>query len=496
MLKVTACIVFSILTLQHLSVKAQSKVLLPEQMQKDINILKDSWTSLHPGLYRYNTPGAIQNYFKDILKDCSVPQSEKKFYLLLSQLATKIRCGHTYLNPNNLKTAIAKRVFHPYVIPFLFRVVNNKIIITHNLSAYKEIKAGDEITAINGISVNRIIDSLLTVSRADGKNALVKQINNINETPDEATKYSLFDIYFPLFFPPTDSLFNVTVKDFAHKKISRYTTSGLSINQRSILYTGIFGEVPKSERSWDYRIVDNKTAYMKFGTFAFWNSNFNTQHYIDSIFAHLFQHPEIANLVIDIRGNEGGDNTGNYILSYITPQKIACEGQEHRCYRYLNITDSLLPYLETWDNDFKKPKDPAKFFKNEIGLWEKIPDSNECDVIIPKQKVFKGKIYLLIDAKNSSAGYEMARDFKNAKLGISLGETTGGSQQGINGSEFFFLKLPESGIEIDLPLVYNYYPNKPDRGIDPDKFIGQTQASIANNRDVLMEYILKNKQKK
>ena len=90
---------------------------------------------------------------------------------------------------------------------------------------------------------------------------------------------------------------------------------------------------------------------------------------------------------------------------------------------------------------------------------------------------------MLIDAKNSSAGFETARNFKAARLGTLVGETTGGCQQGINGGEFFFLTLPNSGFELDLPLIYNYHPDKPDRGIDPDYEVHATQADIAAGRD-------------
>src|SRR5690349_1140584 len=45
------------------------------------------------------------------------------------------------------------------------------------------------------------------------------------------------------------------------------------------------------------------------------------------------------------------------------------------------------------------------------------------------------------------------------------GQTTGGNQRSINGGAFFFLALPTSGIELDLPLI-GRFPEKdrPDVG--------------------------------
>ena len=468
------------------------KILSPEQMQRDLDILHSAWISLHPGIYRYNAPGKLEGYFDDLLKLCSVPTGERTFYIRLAQLAEKIKCGHTYLNPLNLSDSVRLRVLPAAIIPVFFVVTpGNKIIVTHNLSDNTDFERGDEIISINIIPSRRIIDSLLSVSRSDGNHSKGKKLNNINETPDEASNHSLFDIFFPLFFPIKNDQFNLLIKSYKTGLVKTHTVSATSLNERMKRYEEAFGKVPVDEKSWDYRLLNRQTAYMKFGTFAFWNSSFNTKKYIDSIFQNLLRQPIVKNLVIDIRNNEGGDNSGDYILSYITSKKPGCDDPDHRCYRYLRVPDSLLGYLSTWDASFKKPKDPSLFFVNDIGLYESKTTKGDCDFIIPQANRFKGKVFLITDAKNSSAGYEMARNFKSSKLGLVIGETTGGSQQGINGGEFFFLTLPNSKFEIDLPLIYNYHPNKPDRGIDPDYAVPTTQKDIATNKDPQLEFILK-----
>jgi hypothetical protein len=474
------------------SAQNQSKKLSPGQMQNDLSILQSAWQNLHPGIYRYNTSRQLESHFNSIKKKCKAPLAEKTFYLLLSQLAQQVKCGHTFLNPLNMPKETQKRILPVnYIIPVFFELIpEKKIIITHNLSDNLNIERGDEIVAINGIASKRIIDSLLTVSRSDGRNSTGKKLNNINETPDEADAYSLFDIYFPLFFPSKITTFKITLKKYAAAVTTSYSINATTLEARIAAYEKWFGKVPVAEKTWDYKILNEETAYAKFGTFAFWNSNFNTTGYVDSLFNDLSKKPGIKNLVIDIRNNEGGDNTGNYILSYVTANKIGCNDPDRVCYRYLTIPDSLLPYLDTWDNAFKKPKDPAKFKLNELGLYEARNEGEPCDYINPRPAGFRGKVFLLTNAKNSSAGYEMARNFRTAGLGTIVGETTGGSQQGINGGEFFFLTLPNATFEIDLPLIYGYHANKPDEGIIPDYQIKTTQKDIKNNKDPQLEYVL------
>jgi len=468
----------------------ESNKLSSKQMLTDLGVLESAWVNIHPGLYRYNTPEDIKRYFDELRETCKVPLEHKKFYVLLSQLAQKIKCGHTFLNPLNMDSIAQAAILPKKVIPLFFEVIDNKIIITHNVSSSINLDRGDELLSINSINTKTIIDSLLTVSRSDGRNSLGKKINNINEYPDEANRYSLFDIYFPLFFPLKSDSLNICVKKYSENTIKLVSTELTTLEERVYKYENVFGKIPAGEKSWDFKLLNANTAYMKFGTFAFWNSNFNTKKYIDSVFSDVLKHKGITHLIIDIRGNEGGDNTGDYITSYITKKKLGCDDPDRVCYRYLSIPDSLLCYLDTWDNSFKKPKDPSKFFKNELDLFELKRDNTPCDYIIPKEKQFKGKVYLLVNAKNSSAGFEMARNFKTAKLGKLVGETTGGSQQGINGGEFLFLTLPNSKFEIDLPLIYSYHDNKPDSGIKPDYEVKSNQADIYTGIDTQLNYVL------
>ncbi len=77
-----------------------------------------------------------------------------------------------------------------------------------------------------------------------------------------------------------------------------------------------------------------------------------------------------------------------------------------------------------------------------------------------------------------------AQKVKSHHLGILIGQTTGGSLRGINGGAFFFLRLPKSGIELDLPLIGTFPPQSvADHGVTPDVFVEPTALDIAKGRD-------------
>jgi hypothetical protein len=90
----------------------------------------------------------------------------------------------------------------------------------------------------------------------------------------------------------------------------------------------------------------------------------------------------------------------------------------------------------------------------------------------------------LIGPVNSSATFQFADKCKASGLVKLFGETTGGNQRGINGGCFFFVRLPASGIEFDLPLIGYFPPGHPrDAGIAPDQFVLQSTADISQGYD-------------
>ncbi len=91
---------------------------------------------------------------------------------------------------------------------------------------------------------------------------------------------------------------------------------------------------------------------------------------------------------------------------------------------------------------------------------------------------------MLTSATNSSATFGFAERVREHRLATLVGGATGGNRRGINGGAYFFVRLPESGIEFDLPLI-GYFPDRPqpDAGILPDIPVPLTAAAIAAGRD-------------
>ena len=66
---------------------------------------------------------------------------------------------------------------------------------------------------------------------------------------------------------------------------------------------------------------------------------------------------------------------------------------------------------------------------------------------------------------------------------VLVGQPTGGNQRGITGGAFFFLRLPNSKIEVDVPLIGQYpATEQPDGGL-LDKLVKRKLARRAVYKD-------------
>ena len=174
-----------------------------KKLLADFEIVKAAFTTIHPGLYRYNTPETIDQHLADLKMELSKDLTIPEAYIAFSRFTATIKCGHTYANfwnqPMLVKRAIS---YQPDKIPFQFRIVEKRMIITE--SATPELKKGMEVVAINGQPWEAILPELLQLVKTDGANEGQQLVNlQLSGT----SKFESFDIYFPILFPLTRSCF-------------------------------------------------------------------------------------------------------------------------------------------------------------------------------------------------------------------------------------------------------------------------------------------------
>jgi C-terminal processing protease CtpA/Prc len=189
-------------------------------------------------------------------------------------------------------------------------------------------------------------------------------------------------------------------------------------------------------------------------------------------------------LVVGIRENEGGLDCGDILLARLADNDIV-KPRADRLVRYRETPEHLNRYLDTWDNSFRNWGDQVEPFNDRFYKLKRWDDNG---ILAAKGPQVTTPMAVLTSPQNSSATFQFASLTKQLGLGTLVGETTGGNQRGINGGAFFFARLPESGIEFDVPLI-GYFPRSqmPDAGIAPDIKVSTSAKAIAVDSDNQMD---------
>ena len=468
------------------------------QLQADFVVFKHACQDMHPGLYRYNTRRQMDANFRQLQSQLNHDLSLSGAYIAFAQFLAKIECGHSYPNFFNQPKSTAEALLqNPDRVPFLFRWLGRRMIVTRNLSKDPRLVPGTEVLAINGTPAGKILDTLMTVSRADGSNEAKRRENlEIHGT----SRYEAFDIYFPMFFPVREKALSLKVKPPQQGKLD-LQVEALTYDQRLAPYKAQIEALRGDKPVWELQFLDDRTACLRMPSWAVFNSKWDWQGFLDLAFEQMAQ-KNVRTLVIDLRGNEGGSDIGNAILSKLIKTDLHAAGQLLRWVRYRKAPKDLKPYLDTWDWSFLDWGDYARDLKDGFSRMTKFDDDAAGDVIKASPHPFAGKTFVIVDASNSSATFQFDKTVKQNHLATLVGQTTGGNQRGINGGAFFFLNLPNSKIETDLPLVGFFPPgfrpalgksfqmSVPDAGIDPDIFVKPAIEDIQHGVDSEMKAVL------
>jgi len=456
-----------------------AKPLTAEGLQADVDLLAAAYKRLHPGLYRYNTPEQIDGHLADLRAALRGEPDLGRSFLAFSQFAAKIRCGHTYPNFYNQSEAVADALFHDSnKVPFEFRWLGERMILTRNLSTDPSLVPGTEILEIEGVPVATVLARLMTIARADGGNDAKRR--RLLEV-DGSARYMAFDLYLPLFFPQVDETHTLRVRAPGAKATRTIEVPALSDAQRQAAQ--VSGNTRSDDPVFALRFLDHGVAVLEMPSWALYNSRWDWRGFLRQTFETLDARGTPA-LILDLRRNEGGLDVGDAILAHLSDRPRSTP-RARRLVRYRSTPEALRPYLDTWDRSFHdwgaaaRDSEQPGFFR-----LVRAGESADVDSIAPATPHYRGQVYALIGAANSSATFEFARALRDSGLGTLVGQTTGGNLRGINGGGFFFLRLPHSGIELDLPLIGQFPVDpQPDAGLAPDIAVEATVEDIARGRD-------------
>jgi hypothetical protein len=399
-----------------------------EALQADFEQFRAFIEGSHPQLYRFTPRPLFDSLFEEQYHRIDRPMTTQEFYRILIPLVVSVGCGHTSLwSPDRYWDCAPDRMF-----PLGVYARDEQLYVIHDYGQEIQVKPGSRIVSINGQPAGDLVREMLKNIWSDGF-IETKRYQRLND---------VFPYLFALLYGyPSEYLMVFDVNgQRERKKIPSMGRTHIA-SYRDSVYA--------HRTNLKMEQLDAQTALLTIRTFGYYNNVKGFHRFIDSAF-QVATDRHIQNLVIDMRGNDGGDPF---------------------------CSTHLLRYLQ---------KEPVVYFSEPYGKYARF---NQPLPMIENH--FTGRQFYLIDGVCMSTTGHLTSLLRYHDLGVFIGEETGATFTCNDASHDIVLK--NTGYRVHCPrgtfaAAVEGFPI--DRGILPDHPVSPSVEDIIHNRDVVLEYTM------
>lgn len=453
-----------------------------QEMLQDFEIFKSIYTEANAGLYKYRTKHKIDSVFSKNRAEIKNNSSYREFYNILWNVIDYTGSCHNELTyPDSLDNHLSKqKIFFPIPLKYL----ENKIYTNFN---YENIPIGSEIVSVNNINVNQFATSIAKYVSTDG-------FNTTGKYAKIETDWLPFYIYLAM---GKQSQFEIEYKTQNSDNLKKSTIASVSYKGFYRNYRKRYSKDFENEISEDYSYthLDSINAgLLQVHTFSMGGPETEGHKkyatFLDSVFSTL-NTQKVKNLIVDVRGNGGGNDPNDILLySYLTQRDFRENKTAFTIFQdvpfpnyYIDDDIDELPMELKEEHSIYKD---GKYYQNDSfnKIWK------------PKQNAFKGRIILLVDPFVASAGSLFASLIKSDENTIVIGEETLGGYYGHTGHIPVTYELPNSKLKLTFSIVdleqdvRELMDEKFGNGIVPDFKIGQSHEDFINSKDTQLNYAI------
>ena len=403
-----------------------------KELQADFKQFRQFLEKSHPQLYRFTSKRTFDSLFVAHSRMIDHSMTTQEFYRILVPLVARVGCGHTSLwSQDGYWDRAPQRMF-----PLGVHAREGQLFVIHSYNQVSPVTYGSKIVSVNGINADNLVDEMLGNIWSDGF-IMTKRYRRLN---------NIFPYLYALNYGYPEEFEIVVQEEGRERRINMGPLSRMVITAyRDSLVAS--GTIRREDLIMELK--DEQTALLTVRTFAYYDDNKRFNRLIDSSFQVIRDH-DIQHLVIDLRGNDGGDPF---------------------------CSSHLLEYLQ---------KKPVIYFRQPYGRYARLNKP------LPMAKYpFKGSQYYLIDGMCFSTTGHITSLFKYYGLGTFMGEETGATYTCNDASHD--TKLKHTGYRLQsargsFTTAVIGFPL--DQGILPDHPVRQSVDEVIMNHDAVLEYTL------
>ncbi|MEL0300718.1 MAG: S41 family peptidase [Flavobacteriaceae bacterium] len=452
---------------------AQNKI-KPKKLNEDFEYLITELKLQHQGLYKYTNKNQTDIKIDSIRNTLKTPQTKLKFYKTLRYVVGLTNEGHTSIELP--KWTMIKLGFSKSFLPLTVKLCDDHLIITQNYGKdINGLKEGSKIISVNNKKVHEIFDKLYPLIPTDGFNETSKHewIGGLN-----------FSLLYRLVYGK-EKKFELQIQEFGNDKIQTLTVPAVRFTKFKTKNEKLKSKYFDYDE-FKFEQINDTIAYLSIPSFG--NDDLDYEEFYQKNFKKI-DSLNIKHLIIDIQANGGGtEGNENLLFSYLSNKVVQKYKQVTMLPKPYQKNKSKQGYIEdkwTFQNTIAKRGNFTLHSDYYSDLGYKKPQ---------KELIYNRKIYVLISGKTFSGGAEFASLIKMTDRGIFIGEETGGTYEGNVSGYSEYIKLPNSKIEIKIPIVHfqiNVSPEKKGHGVIPDYRVKQTWRDYLNGKNTKKFFAIK-----
>jgi len=446
------------------------------QLRADFAYVRRALEEVHPALYWYTPKDSLDRAFARAEAALTHPMGEPEFWRLVQTAVVRVRCGHTRVRHSAAYRAWFRRQPHAY-LPFIVAVRNNRLYITENQSTAPHLRPGTEVLAIDGHPSAEVLPRLRSLIAADGYGT---------QFQDKELEVGFFDEYYWNFYPSRPA-YPLLVTDSTGRPQQLIPQPRPATPRAALMAAPLTAEQQRARqlerlRSVSYPAQLPGTAVLRIREFSY-DELEDYKAFHAQTFAEL-KRRRIKRLVLDLRGNGGGNNNlSSDLLKYLLKRDF-----------YLTTSaQGRVPMPSFMQPDSTKPAyfDAASVRVLPGGGVEKV--SRSIGRQHPyRNRYFRGQVVVAIDGGTFSAASNLTASLRAQRRITVIGQESGGGEAGCSGGTISELELPNTHLVLQLPhfqmLTACPHPQL-GRGVRPDMEVVPTARQVAAHTDPILEQL-------